>query len=59
VFLNDKHIQEQVLDFLGVSNYIAFNGALEQSNDIIKEISRGVAGLVPAYKVSCMLRNSP
>lgn len=55
VFLDDEHIQEQILDFLGPANNAAFNGAFEQSNSLIKEIVKGVAGLVPSFKVDIYL----
>ena len=49
-------VQEQVLDYLGPKNNVAFNGALEQCNNIIKKIAGSMTGLVPSLKV-CHLLN--
>lgn len=50
-YLSNKSVREQVQDYLGPKNDTAFTGTLEQSNDIVKQIARNIAGLVPTYKV--------
>ena len=50
-YLNSKSLGEQVLDYLGPKNGLAFTGTLDQSHDIVKKIARNIAGLVPAIKV--------
>lgn len=50
-YLNEKSVREQVLDYLGAKNDVAFTGTLEQSKDIVKKIARNLAGLVPTFKV--------
>ncbi|KAH6677735.1 hypothetical protein B0J14DRAFT_475288 [Halenospora varia] len=49
-YLGDASVREEILDYLGPKNELAFTGALQQSCDIVKKIAKNVAGLVPTFK---------
>ena len=57
--LNDELVGEQILDYLGRTNYATFNWALRQSYDCVQRITRVLSGLVPAMKVSYHRRLCP
>ena len=50
-YLNDKRIQEQILDYLGTENHAAIVGILEQSCETTKKIARNITGLLPSGTV--------
>lgn len=54
-YLNDENVQSYIGRYLG-SNDSAFIEIIKQSNDVVKEIARNIAGLVPSYKVRLSYR---
>lgn len=49
-YLNDESVRNQVMDYLGPENDMAFSGALKQSDNIVRKIARNIGSLVLTVK---------
>lgn len=50
-FFNDDDVREQVEEYLGPKNSIAFVGLLTANNESVKKVARNISGLVPSELV--------
>ncbi|KAH6867305.1 hypothetical protein B0T10DRAFT_572978 [Thelonectria olida] len=48
-YFNNDDVQEQLEDYLGPKNSMAFVGLLTTNNDIAKKVAKNISGLVPAH----------
>lgn len=55
-FLQNVHIHDQLLDFLGDANHKALIGSLQEITIALKGIANQLLGLVPTQKVRLWLR---
>lgn len=51
-FFSDDDVREQVEEYLGSKNSIAFVGLLTANNESVKKVARNISGLVPSELVS-------
>lgn len=51
-FFSSDDVREQVEEYLGSKNSIAFVGLLTANNESVKKVARNISGLVPSELVS-------